>query len=454
MPFRTVNPTTGELLLTVDPIDDAAVEARLTRAVETFQVWRRTPFKDRAALLHRVATILHTDAERWARLMTLEMGKPIRAAVAEAQKCAWVCRYYADHGAAFLAPEPVATDARHSEVRYEPLGPLLAIMPWNFPFWQVFRFAAPALMAGNVVLVKHAPIVPQCAQAIEDIFREAGAPEGLYQNLFIEVETVPRLLADARIRGATLTGSTRAGRAVAAEAGRNIKKTVLELGGSDPFIVMPSANLEAAVAVAVQSRMLNNGQSCIAAKRFILHEAIADEFEAAFVERVQALTVGDPFDPATDIGPLAADYLRDTLARQVEETVAAGARVLVGGHLLDRPGFFYAPTVLTDIPPGTPARCEELFGPVAALFRVASREEALALANDTPYGLGASVWTQNDAEAEFFIANLEAGNVFVNGLVKSDPRLPFGGVKASGYGRELGVHGIREFVNVKTVWKG
>ncbi|GAP63627.1 succinate-semialdehyde dehydrogenase / glutarate-semialdehyde dehydrogenase [Ardenticatena maritima] len=454
MPFRTVNPTTGELLLTVDPIDDAAVEARLTRAVETFQVWRRTPFKDRAALLHRVATILHTDAERWARLMTLEMGKPIRAAVAEAQKCAWVCRYYADHGAAFLAPEPVATDARHSEVRYEPLGPLLAIMPWNFPFWQVFRFAAPALMAGNVVLVKHAPIVPQCAQAIEDIFREAGAPEGLYQNLFIEVETVPRLLADVRIRGATLTGSTRAGRAVAAEAGRNIKKTVLELGGSDPFIVMPSANLEAAVAVAVQSRMLNNGQSCIAAKRFILHEAIADEFEAAFVERVQALTVGDPFDPATDIGPLAADYLRDTLARQVEETVAAGARVLVGGHLLDRPGFFYAPTVLTDIPPGTPARCEELFGPVAALFRVASREEALALANDTPYGLGASVWTQNDAEAEFFIANLEAGNVFVNGLVKSDPRLPFGGVKASGYGRELGVHGIREFVNVKTVWKG
>nr|WP_290666233.1 NAD-dependent succinate-semialdehyde dehydrogenase [Ardenticatena sp.] len=454
MPFRTVNPTTGECLLTIDPMDDDALEMRLARAVEAFQTWRHTPFKDRAALLHRVATLLHTDADRWARLMTLEMGKPIRAAVAEARKCAWVCRYYADHGAPFLAPEPVATDARQSEVRYEPLGPILAIMPWNFPFWQVFRFAAPAIMAGNVVLVKHAPIVPQCAQAIEALFRAAGAPEGVYQNLFIEVDTVPRLLADPRIRGATLTGSTRAGRAVAAEAGRNIKKTVLELGGSDPFIVMPSANLEAAVNVAVQSRMLNNGQSCIAAKRFILHEAIADAFEAAFVERIEALHVGDPFDPETEIGPLAAAYLRDTLVRQVDETVAAGARVLLGGYALDRPGFFYAPTVLTDIPAGTPARCEELFGPVAALFRVASREEALALANDTPYGLGASVWTQNDAEAEYFIANLEAGNVFVNGLVKSDPRLPFGGVKASGYGRELGIHGIREFVNIKTVWKG
>jgi succinate-semialdehyde dehydrogenase / glutarate-semialdehyde dehydrogenase len=388
----------------------------------------------------RAAEILEGEKESFGRLMTQEMGKPLRAALEEAAKCATGCRYYAENAERFLADEGVETSATRSYVRYQPLGPILAIMPWNFPFWQVFRFAAPALMAGNVGLLKHASNVPQCALAVEEIFRRAGFPEGCFQTLLIGSDRVPRVLDDPRVRAATLTGSTPAGSRVAEGAGRQIKKTVLELGGSDPFIVMPSADLEEAIATAVKARTINNGQSCIAAKRFIVAERIAEEFERRFVQGMEALTVGDPMEERTDVGPL------------VQKSVGAGARVLTGGHRVEGPGNYYAPTVLTDIPLNSPAYREELFGPVALLFRVPDTETAIRLANDTPFGLGSSVWTNDPAERARFIDELEAGLVFVNGMVASDPRLPFGGVKQSGYGRELSYHGIREFVNIKTVW--
>jgi succinate-semialdehyde dehydrogenase / glutarate-semialdehyde dehydrogenase len=454
MAIASVSPVTGQVLRTYEPLSDRALAQKIERAAAAFGNYKSTSFAERSQMMLHAAEILEAEKARFAEIITLEMGKPIRAARDEAAKCAMACRYYAETAERALAREVVATNASCSYIRYEPLGPILAIMPWNFPFWQVFRFAAPALMAGNVGLLKHSPNVPQCALAIEDILKRAGFPEGVFQSLLIEVEQVQAVLEDDRVAAATLTGSVLAGSKVAALAGSLIKKTVLELGGSDPFIVMPSANLEQAVTTAVKARAVNNGQSCIAAKRFIVADAVYDEFARGFVERMQALRIGDPMDESTNIGPLAAPQLLANLERQVNDLIAAGARVLTGGKRIAGPGNFanfYEPTVLADIPRGAPAACEELFGPVAMLFRVRDASEALQIANDSQFGLGASVWTNDPAERERFINDLESGQVFVNSMVASDPRLPFGGVKRSGYGRELGVFGIREFVNIKTV---
>lgn len=452
MPIASVNPATGETIKTFEPLDEQQTDEKLRRAAETFPLYRRTPFDARESMMRRAAEILQTEKHNFARLMTTEMGKPIKGAVGEAEKCAWVCRYYAENARQHLADKLIETNATKSYVRFQPLGPVLAVMPWNFPFWQVFRFAAPALMAGNVGLLKHASNVPQCALAIEDIFRRAGFPEGAFQTLLVGSDAVQRILEDRRVVAATLTGSEPAGRSVASIAGKQIKKTVLELGGSDPFIVMPSAEFEEAVTTAVKARTINNGQSCIAAKRFIVAAEIYEEFERRFVEQMKALRVGDPLDEANDIGPLATEQILKDVDEQVQKSVAAGARILTGGKKLDRPGNFYEPTVLAGIPHDAPAYCEEVFGPVALLFRVNSIDEAIGLANATTFGLGSAAWTNDASEQERFVEEIEAGSVFINGMVASDPRLPFGGIKHSGYGRELSEFGIREFVNVKTVW--
>jgi succinate-semialdehyde dehydrogenase / glutarate-semialdehyde dehydrogenase len=452
MAIATINPTTGQVLKTFEPLSAAEIEAKLRLAVEAFSKHRRIPFAERARMMVKAAEIIEAEKEAHGRTMTLEMGKPIRAAVDEAAKCAWVCRYYAENAERFLADEKVETAATNSFIRYQPLGPILAVMPWNFPFWQVFRFAAPSLMAGNVGLLKHASNVPQCALAIESIFRRAGFPEGVFQTLLIGSQQVEGILNDPRVVAATLTGSEEAGMQVGAAAAKKIKKVVLELGGSDPFIVMPSANLDEAVATAVKARVQNNGQSCIAAKRFIVAEPIANEFERKFVSRMEALKIGDPLDESTELGPLSTADGVTSLDADVQKTIRAGARVLTGGKKLDRPGNYYAPTVLTDIPKDSPAYREELFGPVASLFRAKDLNDAIRIANDTRFGLGASAWTNDAKEREILINEIEAGMVFINRMVASDPRLPFGGVKHSGYGRELGVHGIREFTDIKTVW--
>ncbi len=451
MTLASVNPATGETLKTFAPLMAAQVEERLALAAEAFRAHRRTTFAERATRMRRAADILDAEKDAIARVMTLEVGKTLRASVEEVAKCARCCRFYADNAERFLADEEIETEAARSFVRCQPLGPIVAVMPWNFPLWQVFRFAAPALMAGNVGLLKHAENVPQCALMIEDVFRRAGFAPGVFQALLIEKEQFPAILDDPRVVAATLTGSEAAGSAVGEQAGRRIKKTVLELGGSDPFLVMPSADLDKAIPTAVRARTINNGQSCIAAKRFIVAEAVADEFERRFVAGMELLRVGDPLDPQTDIGPLAMPRLLDGLEAQVQRSIDAGARLLTGGHRLSGPGSFYAPTVLTDIPVDAPAYHEELFGPVAGLFRVPDIDAAIRQANDTPFGLGASVWTRDEAEQRRFIDEIEAGMVFVNSMVASDPRLPFGGVKHSGYGRELSAVGLREFVNVKTV---
>jgi succinate-semialdehyde dehydrogenase/glutarate-semialdehyde dehydrogenase len=451
MSIASINPSTGETLAEFVPHDDAAVEERLARARRTAQSWARTPIAERLRVVGRAAEILESEKEAFGRLMTLEMGKPLQAAIDEAAKCATACRYYVEHAERFLADERVEIDGEESFVAYQPLGVVLAVMPWNFPFWQVIRFAAPALSAGNVGLLKHASNVPQCALALEDLLERAGAPQGAFQALLVGGDRVARIVADDRVAAATLTGSEPAGSSVAEVAGKHIKKTVLELGGSDPFVVMPSADLEKVATVAVRARTINNGQSCIAAKRFIVHRAVADEFERLFVERMRALVVGDPLDTTTDIGPLATKQIRDDIEQQVNETVRAGARVLTGGKSRPGKGWFYEPTVLADVPPASPAYSAEIFGPVAALFRVDGLDDAIRLANDTRFGLGASAWTSDRSEAERFARELQAGMVFVNGMVASDPRFPFGGVKCSGYGRELGAVGIHEFVNVKTV---
>jgi succinate-semialdehyde dehydrogenase/glutarate-semialdehyde dehydrogenase len=452
MAIATVNPATGQVVKTFEALSDAQLEVKLQKAADTFASYRHVPFAERANLMMKAAAILDSDKEIFGRMMTTEMGKTLRSAIDEAVKCAWVCRYYAENAEKFLADEVVETGAGRSYIRYQPLGAVLAVMPWNFPFWQVLRFAAPALMAGNVGLLKHASIVPQCALMIEDLFRRAGFLDGAFQTLLIGSQKVEKILDDPRVAAATLTGSEGAGVQVGMAAAKRIKKVVLELGGSDPFIVMPSANLEAAVTTAVKARIFNNGQSCIAAKRFIVAESIADEFERRFVQKMEALKVGDPFEPQTELGPLAsADGVTD-LERDVQKTVAAGARVLTGGKPLNRPGNFYAPTVLTDIPKESPAYKEELFGPVASVFRAKGIDDAIRIANDSRFGLGASAWTNDAKERERFINDLEAGMVFINKMVASDPRIPFGGVKWSGHGRELGVHGIREFTNIKTVW--
>ena len=453
MGIATVNPATGETLKTFEPLTHEEIQAKLALADSAFKSYRKTSMAQRSQWLYQAAEILERERVKFGQLMTLEMGKPIKSAIAEAQKCALACRYYAEHAAEFLADVPASSDASRSFVRYQPLGAILAVMPWNFPFWQVFRFAAPALMAGNVGLLKHASNVPQCALAIEEIFKEAGFPEGAFQTLLLGADRVADLIGDDRVKAATLTGSEPAGASLAAAAGKQIKKTVLELGGSDPFIVLESADLEAAVSTAVTAGMLNNGQSCIAAKRFIVAEAIADEFEKRLVEKFQALKVGDPMQEDTDIGPLATPSILADIDRQVQESLKTGSKVPIGGQpLSDRPGNFYPPTILTDIPTDSPTAKEEFFGPVALLFRAANIDEAIQLANDIPFGLGASGWTNDPAERDRLIDELEAGAVFINGMVKSDPRLPFGGIKRSGYGRELGIQGIHEFVNIKTVW--
>jgi succinate-semialdehyde dehydrogenase/glutarate-semialdehyde dehydrogenase len=452
MAIATINPATGEVVKKFDALTDAQVDEKIARAAKAFQGFRKTSLADRGRWMTRAAEILEAEKESLGRLMTLEMGKTLASAVAEAEKCASGCRYYAENAHRFIADEAIETTAARSYIHYQPLGIVLAVMPWNFPFWQVFRFVAPGLMAGNVGLLKHASNVPQCALKIEEIVTRAGFPEGVFQTLLIGAAQVDRILNDPRVAAATLTGSEQAGIQVGVSAAKRIKKVVLELGGSDPFIVMPSANVEDAAATAVKARVINNGQSCIAAKRFIVHEQVADKFEKEFVRRMEALKLGDPFDAKTDVGPLANPEAVKDLDADVKRTIQAGAKLLSGGKPAPGPGNFYLPTVLTNIPRNSPAYREEFFGPVASLFRVKSIDEALAIANDSRFGLGASAWTNDPAERERFINDLEAGMVFVNQMVASDPRVPFGGVKASGHGRELGPYGIREFTNAKTVW--
>jgi succinate-semialdehyde dehydrogenase / glutarate-semialdehyde dehydrogenase len=453
MAIATINPTTGETLQTFAPLTETELETALDRAQTTWLSYRHVPLEQRAQWLLRAAEILEAERETYGKLMTLEMGKPLTAAIAEVEKCALVCRFYADRAAEFLADVAVTTDASQSLIRYQPLGVILAVMPWNFPFWQVFRFAAPALMAGNVGLLKHASNVPQSALAIADILQRAGFPPGAFQTLLIGADLVAGLMADDRVKAATLTGSEGAGASLAMAAGKHLKKVVLELGGSDPFIVMPSADLASAVSTAVTARMINNGQSCIAAKRFIVADSIADEFTERLITAYQLLKVGDPLNPETQIGPLATPGILQDLDRQVQAAVQQGAKVLIGGQpLTDRPGNFYPPTILTHIAEDSPTAQEEFFGPVALLFRVPDVEQAIALANQVPFGLGASAWTQDMTERDRLINEIAAGSVFINGMVKSDPRLPFGGIKRSGFGRELGKEGIHEFVNIKTVW--
>ncbi len=446
----SINPATGEERARYPVFDSQQIQSCIAQAHERFQSYRRIPFAQRAAWLGRVAEILDERKAEFGRLITLEMGKTLASAIAEVEKSAWVCRYYAEAAEGFLAEQPMTSDASRSGIRYQPLGVILAVMPWNFPFWQVFRCAAPALMAGNTLLLKHASNVPQAAVTLEQIFQEAGFPPGTFQTLLIGASQVAEVVADERVRGAALTGSEAAGSSLARLAGQHLKKTVLELGGSDPFIVLPSADLQAAVSTAVTARLISNGQSCIAAKRFILHRAIAEPFTAAMTERFRQLKVGDPLDPQTDVGPLATASILQEVDGQVQALVQAGAKVHIGGSPLG--GNFYPPTILSDIPPDHPVAHQEVFGPVALLFTVPDVTAAIELANNTPFGLGASAWTTDPEEQERLLEELEAGSVFINGLVKSDPRLPFGGIKRSGYGRELSREGILEFVNVKTLW--
>jgi succinate-semialdehyde dehydrogenase / glutarate-semialdehyde dehydrogenase len=452
MAIASINPANGQVLKSFQPLTAEQLEEKLQLGQATFSKFRKLTFAERGRMMLQAANLLEAEKLELARLMTLEMGKTLRSAVDEAVKCAWACRFYAQNAERFLADEIIETTARKSYIRYQPMGVILVIMPWNYPFWQVFRFIAPGLMAGNVGLLKHASNVPQCALKVEEILLRAGFPRGAFQTLLIGSEKVDAVLADRRVAAATLTGSEEAGVKVGAGAASRIKKVVLELGGSDPFIVMPSANVEEAIATGVKARTLNNGQSCIAAKRFIVAEEIADQFERGFVQKMEALSLGDPLDEKTDVGPLATADAVQSLDADVRKTVDAGARILTGGKPAALPGNFYLPTVLTNIPNGSPAYREELFGPVASLFRVKNLDQAIHIANDSRFGLGASAWTNDAKEQERFVNELEAGMVFINQMVASDPRVPFGGVKRSGYGRELSVQGIREFTNIKTVW--
>jgi succinate-semialdehyde dehydrogenase/glutarate-semialdehyde dehydrogenase len=450
--MKTINPATEQFLRDYPEHTEAEVGERLALAERVFASWRRTAVPERAELLRRLVRRLRDGRDRFSRLMTEEMGKPIAQAEAEIDKCAWCCDHYAEHGAAYLEPETVATDAAHSFVRYDPLGPVLAIMPWNFPFWQVFRFAVPSLLAGNVGVLKHASNVPGCALAIEELFRQAGFPEGALTALLVPTDRVPMLIAHPAIKAVTLTGSDRAGAAVAAVAGKHLKKAVLELGGSDPFIVLADADVDQAAEQAVKARAQNTGQSCIAAKRFFVEESAAECFTQAFTERMAGLRVGDPMDRTNDLGPLAKAELLEQLHAQVRRSLDLGARLLTGGQRLERKGFFYAPTVLGEVRPAMPAFDEETFGPVAAVIPVRDAGQAVELANRSRYGLAASIWTGDPARGQELAGAIDAGVVFVNEIVKSDPRLPFGGIKHSGYGRELSHFGVHEFTNIKTVW--
>jgi succinate-semialdehyde dehydrogenase / glutarate-semialdehyde dehydrogenase len=452
MAIASINPATGEKLKEFTPHNAVEIETTLRQAAAAFEKYRGEPFPTRAQLMMSVANLLEREKQELAQTMTLEMGKLLRDSVAEIEKCGRGCRYYAENAERFLEDEAAQTNARRSYLHYEPMGPVLAIMPWNFPFWQVFRFAAPALMAGNVGILKHAANVPQCALAIEQLFCRAGFEKGIFQTLLIEAGQVEKLIVDPRIKAVTLTGSEKAGSVVASVAAREIKKSVLELGGSDPFIVMPSADFGLAVSTAVKARTINTGQSCIAAKRFFIADKIYNNFLNKFVEQMRSLKVGDPLDEATEIGPLATEQIRKGVDEQVQKSIAAGAKLLTGGNRIAGPGFFYEPTVLVDVPKDAPAFREEVFGPVAAVFRVHDAEEAIGLANDHRYGLAASAWTNDPIEQELFVSELESGMVFINAMSASDPRLPFGGVKRSGFGRELGAAGIHEFMNAKTIW--
>jgi succinate-semialdehyde dehydrogenase/glutarate-semialdehyde dehydrogenase len=451
MGIATINPATGAVVEAFEALTADGIESRLQKAGQAARAWRRAPLETRTAMVRRMGDLLLERKARYAELMTLEMGKPIRAARDEVTKCAGACHYFADHAAEFLTPENVEIPGETARVEFHPIGVVLAVMPWNFPFWQVIRFAAPALCAGNAGLLKHASNVPRCALALEEIARDAGAPDGVFQALLAGSDAVDAIIADRRVAAVTLTGSNAAGEAVAARAGRSIKKSVLELGGSDPFIVMPSADMDAAAATAVRARAINNGQSCIAAKRFIAAADVYDDFLARFVAGMRALKVGDPMREDTDVGPLATKAIRDELHDQVSRSVAAGARVLTGGHPIDGPGWFYEPTVIVDAPADSAVMREETFGPVAVVIRAEDATDAIAIANDSAFGLGAAAWTRDPAEARRFATELEAGTVVINGMMASDSRLPFGGVKQSGYGRELSAYGIREFVNIKTI---
>ena len=452
MSIQSINPATGEVLETFQETSTSEIDGILEAAETTFREWRKRPFVERTKRMRQAAALLRAGKEKYARTMALEMGKPIVQGEMEAEKCAWACDYYAEHAEAFLAEQPRETDASRSYIRFDPLGPVLAIMPWNFPFWQVFRFAAPALMAGNAGILKHASNVPRCALQIEEVFRESGFPENLFRAVLVGSGKVAGITADPRIRAATLTGSDSAGSKVAEQAGREIKKTVLELGGSDPFIVLEDADVRKAAKTAADARLINSGESCIAAKRFIVVEKVANTFLEVFVAEMRSRKMGDPLDRQTQVGPQARHDLRESLHRQVEESVKRGAQLLLGGQIPECRGAFYPPTVLAGVNKGMPAFDEETFGPVAAVIRARDEGDAIRLANDSPFGLGASLWTQDRERAERLVGEIEAGCVFVNELVKSDPRLPFGGVKRSGYGRELSEYGIREFVNIKSVW--
>ena len=452
MAIETINPATGETLKTFEAHSKNEIEKRIALAASAYAQHRLTSFEDRAAKMRRAGEILIERKDELGRLMTIEMGKPLKAGIAEAEKCAWACFYYADNAENLLAPRDVATSGGQGAIYFQPIGPVLAVMPWNFPFWQVFRFVAPALMAGNVGLLKHASNVPQCALEIESIIREAGFPEGVFQTLLVSSADVAGIIADSRIAAVTLTGSEGAGRSVGEAAGKALKKTVLELGGSDPFIVMPTADIASAAKTALTAGMLNNnGQSCIAAKRLIVHAAVYDDFMQRFVDGVKAVKVGDPMSLDTELGPLATSSIREELADQVARTITSGARVLCGGKKIDGAGWYYEPTVLVDIPESSPADEEEVFGPVASVWKAADIDEAISIANSSRLGLGASAWTENPAERERFVRDIQSGLVFINGMVASEPGLPFGGVKDSGYGRELGDFGIMEFVNIKSV---
>jgi succinate-semialdehyde dehydrogenase/glutarate-semialdehyde dehydrogenase len=452
--MQSINPATEEVLKTFEPHSKGQIEEALQGATATFERWRKTSFGERAALMRRAAANVRQHTARLAEMITAEMGKPIVESEAEIEKCAWNCDFYAENAQRFLQDEERSSNASRSYIQYTPLGVILAIMPWNFPFWQVFRFAAPALMAGNTSILKHASNVPQCALAIEEVFRAAGFPEGAFRTLLLPGSEVGPLIESAQIAAVTLTGSEAAGSSAASHAGRVLKKTVLELGGSDPFIVLDDAALEAAARVGVRARFQNTGQSCIAAKRFIIHEAVWHEFQERFLAEVRALKVGDPMDRETRVGPLARPDLLDDLDRQVHDSLARGARLLLGGQRRAGRGYFYDPTVISDVPADAPAACEEVFGPVAALMKVRDTDEAIRLANSSPYGLGSNLWTSDLARAQRLAREINSGQVFINGMVASDPRLPFGGVKRSGYGRELSELGIREFVNIQTVWIG
>jgi succinate-semialdehyde dehydrogenase/glutarate-semialdehyde dehydrogenase len=452
MAIASINPATGEKLKEFTAHDDAEIEKRLRLAVTAFEKHRREPLARRAELMMGLASLLEREKDELARTITLEMGKLFRDSVAEIKKCALGCRYYAENARRFLEDEPALTAASRSYLHYEPMGPVLAIMPWNFPFWQVFRFAAPALMGGNVGILKHAGNVPQCALAIERLFCRTGFDEGIFQTLLIEAEQAEKVIVDPRVKAITLTGSDRAGSIVSSVAAREIKKSVLELGGSDPFIVMPSADFDLAVKTAVKARTQNTGQSCIAAKRFFIADKIYDKFLDQFVAQMRSLKVGDPFDEAIDVGPLATENILKGVNDQVQKSIAMGAKLLTGGNRIAGPGFFYEPTVLVNVPKDAPAFREEVFGPVAAVLRVRNAAEAIELANDSEFGLGASAWTNDQIEQEHFVSELQSGMVFINSMVASDPRLPFGGIKRSGFGRELGATGIREFMNAKTIW--